>query len=77
MSSAVAELEAGLQAMLAAKPPGVSGTRINSLTALCMANIKVGLIHQLRLPPPPLLLLLLLLLLLQLLPLHIVRPAPN
>jgi protein NRD1 len=41
MSSAVAELEAGLQAMLALKPPGVSGSRIQNLTALCLANIQV------------------------------------
>lgn len=41
MSSAVAELEAGLQAMLALKPPGVSGSRIQSITALCTANIQV------------------------------------
>ncbi len=41
MSSAVAELEAGLQAMLSLKPPGVSGSRIQSLTALCQANVQV------------------------------------
>lgn len=40
MSSAVAELEAGLQAMLTLKPPGVSGSRIQSITALCTANIQ-------------------------------------
>lgn len=40
MSSAVAELEAGLQAMLTLKPPGVSGSRIASITALCMTNIQ-------------------------------------
>lgn len=40
MSSAVAELEASLQAMLSLKPPGVSGTRINSITALCTANVQ-------------------------------------
>jgi protein NRD1 len=43
MSSAVAELEAGLQAMLSLKPPGVSGSRIQTLTALCLANIQVRL----------------------------------
>lgn len=40
MSSAVAELEAGLQAMLTLKPPGVSGSKISNLTALCTANIQ-------------------------------------
>ncbi|RDL38252.1 uncharacterized protein BP5553_02592 [Venustampulla echinocandica] len=40
MSSAVADLEAGLQAMLQLKPPGVSGSRIQSITALCMANVQ-------------------------------------
>ncbi|KAI0154364.1 hypothetical protein GGR57DRAFT_112665 [Xylariaceae sp. FL1272] len=40
MSSAVAELEAGLNAMQNLKPPGVSGSRINSLTALCISNVQ-------------------------------------
>ncbi|CZT48864.1 related to RNA binding protein NRD1 protein [Rhynchosporium secalis] len=40
MSSAVADLEASLQAMLSLKPPGVSGTRISSITALCTANVQ-------------------------------------
>ncbi|KAH9217228.1 hypothetical protein DL95DRAFT_386727 [Leptodontidium sp. 2 PMI_412] len=40
MSSAVAELEASLQAMLSLKPPGVSGTRITSITTLCTANVQ-------------------------------------
>lgn len=40
MASAVADLEAGLQAMLNLKPPGVSGSRITSLTSLCVANIQ-------------------------------------
>ncbi|CAK7271470.1 hypothetical protein SEPCBS119000_004624 [Sporothrix epigloea] len=40
MASPVAELEAGLQAMQNLKPPGVSGSRINSLTALCVANVQ-------------------------------------
>ncbi|KAK0613786.1 hypothetical protein B0T14DRAFT_539502 [Immersiella caudata] len=40
MSSAVAELETGLQALLGLKPPGVSGSRIASLTALCVANVQ-------------------------------------
>jgi protein NRD1 len=41
MASAVAELEAALQAMLALKPPGVSGSKISSITALCNANVQV------------------------------------
>ena len=41
MASAVADLDAGLQAMLNLKPPGVSGSRITSLTTLCVANIQV------------------------------------
>ncbi|KAM3078168.1 hypothetical protein ACMFMG_002534 [Clarireedia jacksonii] len=40
MSSAVAELEAGLQAMLSLKPPGVSGSKISGITALCTANVQ-------------------------------------
>lgn len=40
MASAVADLEAGLQAMAAMKPPGVSGSRISSLTSLCVANVQ-------------------------------------
>jgi protein NRD1 len=50
MSSAVAELEAGLQAMLSLKPPGVSGSRIQTLTALCLANIQVRLGLDFRVP---------------------------
>lgn len=49
MSSAVAELEASLQAMLSLKPPGVSGTRINSITALCTANVQVSFYSSLAL----------------------------
>ena len=41
MASAVADLETGLQAMLNLKPPGVSGSRITSLTSLCLSNIQV------------------------------------
>ncbi|KAK0732631.1 hypothetical protein B0T21DRAFT_412796 [Apiosordaria backusii] len=37
-SSPVAELEAGLQALLTLKAPGVSGSRITNLTALCVNN---------------------------------------
>ncbi|KAI8630905.1 hypothetical protein F5Y19DRAFT_39198 [Xylariaceae sp. FL1651] len=40
MSSAVADLEAGLNAMQNLKPPGVSGSRISSLTALCVSNVQ-------------------------------------
>ncbi|KJZ77770.1 hypothetical protein HIM_02947 [Hirsutella minnesotensis 3608] len=40
MASAVADLEAGLQAMLGLKPPGVSGSRITNLTSLCVSNIQ-------------------------------------
>ncbi|KAI1817568.1 hypothetical protein GGS20DRAFT_504674 [Poronia punctata] len=40
MSSAVAELEAGLNAMQNLKPPGVSGSRITSLTSLCVNNVQ-------------------------------------
>jgi hypothetical protein len=43
MSSPVAELEAGLQAMLGLKPPGVSGSRITGITTLCVNNIQVRL----------------------------------
>ncbi|KAK4248684.1 hypothetical protein C7999DRAFT_40190 [Corynascus novoguineensis] len=39
-STVVAELEAGLQGMLALKPPGVSGSRITNITALCVANVQ-------------------------------------
>lgn len=47
MASAVAELDAGLQGMLALKPPGVSGSRIANITALCVANVQVsGIIMQ-------------------------------
>ncbi|KAJ5117802.1 hypothetical protein N7448_011434 [Penicillium atrosanguineum] len=40
MSSAVAELENYLQSMLALKPPGVSGSKIQSITTLCTANVQ-------------------------------------
>lgn len=43
MSSPVAELEAGLNAMQSLKPPGVSGSRIQSLTTLCVENVQVRL----------------------------------
>ncbi len=41
MSSAVAELDTILQSMLNLKPPGVSGSKITSITSLCTANIQV------------------------------------
>jgi protein NRD1 len=41
MSSAVAELDGYLQSMLSLKPPGVSGSKIGSITQLCTANIQV------------------------------------
>ncbi|KAF4969386.1 hypothetical protein FSARC_3368 [Fusarium sarcochroum] len=47
MASAVADLEAGLQAMLNLKPPGVSGSRITSLTSLCVSNIQAPGTHKL------------------------------
>jgi protein NRD1 len=42
MSSAVAELDGYLQSMLALKPPGVSGSKITSITSLCTANVQVS-----------------------------------
>lgn len=42
MSSCVAELDAILQSMLIMKAPGVSGSKISSITQLCNANIQVG-----------------------------------
>lgn len=41
MSSCVAELDTILQSMLALKAPGVTGGKVNSITALCNANIQV------------------------------------
>jgi protein NRD1 len=41
MSSAVADLDGYLQSMLGLKPPGVSGSKINSITQLCTANVQV------------------------------------
>ncbi|KAL8776167.1 MAG: hypothetical protein Q9194_003320 [Teloschistes cf. exilis] len=40
MSSCVAELDAILQSMLVMKAPGVSGSKISSITQLCGANIQ-------------------------------------
>ena len=42
MSNCVAELDSLLQSMQELKPPGVSGPKINQITTLCTANIKVG-----------------------------------
>jgi hypothetical protein len=42
MSSAVAELDGYLQSMQSLKPPGVSGSKIGSITQLCVANIQVS-----------------------------------
>lgn len=41
--SCVAELDTILQSMLALKPPGVTGGKIQSITTLCNANIQVRL----------------------------------
>ena len=41
MSSCVAELDANLQLMLAMKAPGVTGSKISSITSLCVTNIQV------------------------------------
>ena len=41
--SALQELDAALQPMLLLKPPGVSGSKIKEITALCVANVKVAL----------------------------------
>jgi protein NRD1 len=65
MASAVTDLEAGLQAMLNLKPPGVSGSRITSLTSLCVSNIQAC---PLLLPR---------LLALTIVPHHICRPSAN
>ncbi|KAL8712765.1 MAG: hypothetical protein Q9220_002973 [cf. Caloplaca sp. 1 TL-2023] len=40
MSSCVADLDAILQSMLAMKAPGVSGSKISTITSLCNANIQ-------------------------------------
>ncbi|OTA57289.1 hypothetical protein K449DRAFT_141719 [Hypoxylon sp. EC38] len=40
MSSPVAELEAGLNTMQTLKPPGVTGSRIQALTAICVNNVE-------------------------------------
>jgi len=39
-STVLAELDAALQAMQSLKPPGVSGSKISSITALCNANVQ-------------------------------------
>ncbi|ETS77535.1 hypothetical protein PFICI_11409 [Pestalotiopsis fici W106-1] len=40
MSSPVADLESGLNVMLGNKPPGVSGSQIKNITALCVNNVQ-------------------------------------
>ncbi|KAL2050933.1 hypothetical protein ABVK25_008831 [Lepraria finkii] len=40
MSSCVAELDSILQSMLALKPPGITGGKVSSITALCNTNIQ-------------------------------------
>lgn len=40
MTSAVAELDGYLQSMQSLKPPGVSGSKIGSITQLCTANVQ-------------------------------------
>lgn len=50
MSSAVAELDGYLQQMLALKPPGVSGSKISSITSLCTANVQVCLSKEILFP---------------------------
>jgi len=44
-SAALAEIDAGLQGLLSLKAPGVSGSRIGNLTALCVANVEVRRAH--------------------------------
>ena len=43
MSSCVADLDGILQSMLLLKAPGVTGSKISSITALCNENIQVCL----------------------------------
>ena len=45
MSGPVAELDGVLQSMLSLKPPGVTGGKISSVTALCNANIQVRTLY--------------------------------
>ncbi len=40
-ASALADVDTMLQAMLRSKPPGVSGSRINSIGKICVDNIQV------------------------------------
>lgn len=48
MSSAVAELDGYLQSMQSLKPPGVSGSKIGSITQLCVANVQVRTLYRCR-----------------------------
>jgi len=50
MSSPVSELETALQGMLGLRPPGVSGSRITAITALCLNNVQVW--PETPSPPP-------------------------
>jgi protein NRD1 len=40
MSSAAAELDNYLRSMLALKPPGITGSKVHSITRLCTANVQ-------------------------------------
>lgn len=40
--STVNDLDPSLQALLACKPPGVTKSKIASITTLCMENVKVN-----------------------------------
>jgi hypothetical protein len=54
MSSCVADLDGILQSMLLLKAPGVTGSKITSITALCNENIQVSLPNvDLRGAPQP------------------------
>lgn len=52
MTSAVAELDSILQSMLNLKAPGVSGSKITSITSLCTANIQVSAATHPHIPQP-------------------------
>ena len=41
MSSVVAEVDTALQAMQALKAPGISGSKIAAITALCTGHVQV------------------------------------
>lgn len=52
MSSCVADLDGILQSMLLLKAPGVTGSKIASITALCNENIQVRFDLGVILMPP-------------------------